>query len=229
MAAIDIRDRLQAHLESWVGAWPPPTSGVHVVAHDARLEPTWDGAIRPLVGVGNGSGIVLSVRPDAAGAVRTAVAGGLDDPDLGDRLGDILRVGPAGFGSGVFRASGDIDPNIEGVGEWSDTQLADFPDWLAPFNGPRLVVRDHDGTVIAGVGIKAHDDIGHELSVVTDEAARGRGLARRLVATASRRILADGRVPVYLHARDNVASARVADAVGFRDHGWSVYGLWPAG
>lgn len=202
---------------------------MHVVAHDARLEPTWDGTIRPLIGVGNGSGVVLSVRPDAAVAVRAAVAGGLDDPDLGNRLADIFDVGRSTFGAGVFRASGDIDTSIEGIGEWSDTQLPDFPDWLAPFNGPRLVVRDDDGTVVAGVGIKVHDEYGHELSVVTDEAARGRGFARRLVATAARRVLAEGRVPVYLHERSNVASARVADAVGFHDDGWSVYGLWPTG
>ena len=34
---------------------------------------------------------------------------------------------------------------------------------------------------VAGVGIKVHDDVGRELAVVTDEAARGHGLARRLV------------------------------------------------
>jgi predicted GNAT family acetyltransferase len=84
-----------------------------------------------------------------------------------------------------------------------------------------------DGRPVAGVGIKVHDRLGRELSVVTDEAARGRGLARRLVATAARRILADGCVPTYLHAPDNAASARVAEQVGFADHGWTVHGLWP--
>jgi GNAT superfamily N-acetyltransferase len=228
MPAIDISERLRRHLGSWVGEWPPPPSGVRVVAHDARLRPTWDGTVRPLLGVGDGSGVVLSVRPDAADAVRDAVAAGLDDPGLGLRLGEILGVGPARFGSGVFRASGDIDPTIDALGEWAATQRSDLPEWLAPFNGPRLVVRD-GGHIVAGVGIKIHDEFGHELSVVTDEAARGRGFARRLVATAARQVLADGRVPVYLHERSNAASAHVADAVGFRDEGWSVFGLWPSG
>jgi predicted GNAT family acetyltransferase len=98
---------------------------------------------------------------------------------------------------------------------------------LAPFNGPRLVAFDDDGRPIAGVGIKVHDRFGRELAVVTDEGARGRGLARRLVATAARRVLADGAVPTYLHAPDNAASARVAEAVGFADRGWTVHGLWP--
>ena len=79
------------------------------------------------------------------------------------------------------------------------------------------------------VGIKVHDRHGHELAVVTDEAARGTGVARRLVATAARRVIDGGAVPTYLHAPDNVASARVADAVGFADEGWTVHGLWPRG
>ncbi len=88
---------------------------------------------------------------------------------------------------------------------------------------------DDHGRVIAGVGIKVHDQYGQELSVVTEEAARGLGLARRLVATAARRILTEGSVPTYLHAPDNTASARVAEAVGFPDRGGKVYGLWPRG
>jgi len=47
------------------------------------------------------------------------------------------------------------------------------------------------------------------------------------VATAARRILDEGGVPTYLHQPSNMASARVADAVGFRDRDWTVHGLWP--
>ena len=67
---------------------------------------------------------------------------------------------------------------------------------------------------------KQHDLWGHELAVVTEEALRGRGIARRLVAQAARRVLSDGAVPTYLHAFDNAASARVAEAAGFADRGW---------
>ena len=154
--------------------------------------------------------------------------GGADRrPDLGDRLGEILGVGPARFGTGVFRTTATVDPDIEDLGEWHAHQTSDLPDWLAPFNGPRLVARDDDGRIVAGVGIKIHDEFGHELAVVTDPAAEGRGLARRLVATAARRVLADGAVPTYLHQESNVASAHVAEAVGFGDRGWTVHGLWP--
>ena len=78
---------------------------------------------------------------------------------------------------------------------------------------------------LAGVGIKRHDQYGHELSVGTEPEARGRGLARRLVAQAARRVLDEGAVPTYQHAFDNVASARVAQAAGFPDRGWTSMGV----
>jgi predicted GNAT family acetyltransferase len=73
--------------------------------------------------------------------------------------------------------------------------------------------------------VKRHDDLGREVAVATEDAWRGRGLARALVARAARRILADGGVPIYLHGPANVASARVAEVSGFPDRGWSILGL----
>ncbi|HUS43276.1 MAG TPA: GNAT family N-acetyltransferase [Ilumatobacteraceae bacterium] len=220
-------DRLTLHLRSWVGEWPPPSAGVHVVGDPARLEPTWDGALRPLQGVSNGAGTVISVPPAAADAVRRAIGNDLVRPGLGDELGSILGVGPSAFGAGIFRTTDRVDPELADLGEWFEDHTDELPDWLAPFNGPRLVAHGDAGRPIAGVGIKVHDDYGQELSVVTEEEARGLGYARRLVATAARRVLDEGLVPTYLHAPDNTASARVAESVGFADRGWKVYGLWP--
>ncbi|MFT4658937.1 MAG: GNAT superfamily N-acetyltransferase [Candidatus Aldehydirespiratoraceae bacterium] len=220
------KQRLQQHLQSWVGEWPPPGVGVHVVGDVARMEPTWDGSMKLLQGVGNGVGTVISVPPDAVAAVSTALLDGMERDGLGDELGAILGVGPARFGSGIFRTTAQVNPEIDDVGQWFDQQEDGLPEWLAPFNGLRLVVFDDGGMPIAGVGIKVHDGIGQELAVVTEEAAQGQGLARRLVATAARRVLADGGVPTYLHAPSNHASARVAEAVGFSDEGWTVHGLW---
>jgi predicted GNAT family acetyltransferase len=50
-------------------------------------------------------------------------------------------------------------------------------------------------------------------------------LARRLVAQAARRVVDGGMVATYLHDPANTASARVAEAAGFPDHGWTVIGL----
>ncbi len=200
-----------------------------MIGDPARLEPTWDGSIRLLLGVGNGTGTVIAVPPTAVDAVSAALASGLDRPGLGDELGAILGQGPAQFGTGVFRSTTHVNPALADLGEWFDEQTDELPEWLAPFNGARLVARDDHGRPIAGVGIKVHDRYGAELAVVTDPAAEGRGLARRLVATAARRVLRDGAIPTYLHQPGNLASARVAEAVGFIDHGWTVHGLWSAG
>lgn len=183
--------------------------------------------MRLLQGVGNGVGTVIAVPPDAVAAVSSVLSGGMERDGLGNEIGAILDVGPASFGAGVFRTASQVNEDIEDVGQWFEQQEDGLPAWLAPFNGPRLVAFDDDGTPVAGVGIKVHDRIGHELAVVTEEAAQGHGLARRLVATAARRVLANGGVPTYLHAPSNLASARVAEAVGFSDEGWTVHGLWP--
>lgn len=221
--------RLELHLRAWAGAWPAPSEGLNVVGDPARLEPTWDGSVRKLQGVGDGRSTVIAVPPNAVGAVADAIGDDLARVGLGDELGEILGVGPAAFGAGVFRTTSQVDDSIDDLGDWFERQTPELPDWLVPFNGPRLVAFDDDGRPVAGVGIKIHDRYGQELSVVTEEAARGRGVARRLVATAARRVLAEGAVPTYLHAPDNTASARVADAVGFADRGWTVWGLWPRG
>ncbi len=222
-----IGHELTLHLRSWVGAWPPPPGGVDVVGDPSRLEPTWDGVVRPLQGVSDGSGTVIAVAPDAADAVRAAIGNDLSRSGLGNDLGAILGVGPSAFGAGVFRTTDRVAPDIADLGVWFEQQTDELPEWLAPFNGPRLVAYSDVGQPIAGVGIKVHDEHGQELSVVTDAEARGLGYARRLVATAARRVLDEGSVPTYLHAPDNAASASVANAVGFVDRGWRVYGLWP--
>ncbi len=216
---------LQAHLASWVGTWPPPAPGVTVVGDPARAEPTWDGAVRPLQGVGDGVGTVIAVPPARVSAVRDIIDGDLSQPGLGARLAPLLGMEQAVFGTGVFRWTHQVAP-LADTGVWMAPDDQRMPDWLRPFNGPVLVALDHVGRYIAGVGIKRHDAFGQEIAVVTTPAARGRGLARRLVATAARRILAEGNVPVYLHQRSNIASARVADAAGFPDRGWTVHGLW---
>lgn len=111
------------------------------------------------------------------------------------------------------------------AGTWHDADGPDVPDWLRPFGGQVLLTHDDDGQWLAGVGIKRHDRHGHELAVVTQPAANGRGLARRLVAQAARHVLDHGTIPTYMHDPANLASARVAVAAGFTDAGWTSFGL----
>ncbi len=217
---------LQEHLKRWVGEWPPGAA-LRVIGDPTRDKTTWDGVVRPLLGVGDGLRTVIAVPPSAVEEVRAVIGTDLNDPDLGARLAPLLGMEHAVFGTGVFRWT-HLPAPVPEVGTWIEAGARDgrLPEWLLPFNGRRLIAVDRRGAYVAGVGIKVHDDFGQEVAVVTTPAARGQGLARRLVVTAARRILAEGGVPVYLHQRSNAASAHVADASGFPDRGWTIHGLW---
>jgi GNAT superfamily N-acetyltransferase len=219
----DFPDRLVAHLKSWLGAWPP-AEPVHVVGWARRDEPGWDGKRYPLAGVGRDGAAVLSVSPAVAEAVAAAGRGSSSVGRLAARLPALVGRPGHHFGAGVFRWS-TSPVALPDAGEWVDPSDPRLPEWMGPFNGPVLVAWDAEGGFAAGVGRKRHDDFGQELAVATDSRHQGRGLARRLVAQAARRVLDEGAVPTYLHAPDNVASARVAEAAGFPDLGFAVYGL----
>jgi GNAT superfamily N-acetyltransferase len=182
-------------LQEWLGAWPP-TLEREIVPWALRDAPGWDGKVRPVQGVSDGSRWMISVSP-------TRSTDGI------------------GLFEGVFRWT-ETPAALEEAGQWLPRTDPVVPTWLRPFNGDVLVELDDDGTYLAGVGLKRHLPSGWELSVGTEEAARGRGLARRLVATAARYCLDHGAVPIYLHADDNVASAKAAVAAGFPDQGWRV-------
>lgn len=210
----DPAERLSAHLRHQLGAWPP--RGVQIATSAARTEPGWDGLVRPFTGVRTPEGTLLSVAPALVEQVRELAAGCATLGEARPLLEPVLG-GP--LGEAAFRWC-EEPAELEPLGEWRPVDDPVLPDWLLPFGGDALVVIDDDGAYLAGVGLKRHDADAWEIAVGTDERARGQGLARRLVATAARWVLDQGRVPLYLHALDNTASARVADAAGFPDRGW---------
>lgn len=214
--------RLLAHLATWLGAWPEGgPDGVVVVESEQRATAGWDGEVRSMAGVVTPSGAVVSVPPGKGRAVRAL---GDDLDAVGTGIAELLARPGARFGRGVLRWSHAPTPGAD-AGVWLDREDGRVPAWLHPFNGDVLVALVDD-EVAAGVGRKQHDRSGHELAVVTEEAHRGRGLAAALVSQAARRVLDDGAVPTYLHARDNLASAATAVRSGFPDEGWEILGLF---
>jgi GNAT superfamily N-acetyltransferase len=216
-------DRLTLHLSSWLGQWPGRRPGLDVVGSTQRLRPGWDGRVHPVLGVRTPGSGVLSVPPDQLAALAPLA-------DLGpDQL---LAALPAALGKpnavvyqGVFRWSA-TPAELPDAGIWVPADDPVVPAWLRVFGGEVLLALDPaTGAYLAGVGIKRHDRYGRELSVGTEPAARGQGLARRLVAQAARRVIADGAVATYLHDPANLASARVAAAAGFPDLGWKIIGV----
>lgn len=230
--------RLLHHLVTRLGQWPSGKLPLMVVGSPRRTEPGWDGQIHPVVGVVSPTGGVLSVSPDLTRPVRQLVKREL--PEKG--LGGVLAGLPAAVGlsdhvcyRAVFRWTVDPAP-LPDAGVWLPADDPVVPAWLRPFGLPDsaggtsdvLIARDPDtGAYLAGVGLKRHDQYGHELAVGTAPAARGRGLARRLVAQAARRVLESGAVVTYQHDPANELSARVADAAGLPDRGWTSFGVQP--
>lgn len=224
---------LLAHWGTWTGAAPaelavlgsagPAT--VVVVASDARTRPGWDGMPHAVTGIADPVGnAVVSVPPGYDERARALLAGDLDAlraalPVLLGTPEHVVYRGVCRWG--VCVPSADVLPD---AGEWLSAEDPRVPPWLKPFGGDVLMVLDDD-VYVAGVGLKRHDMHGQEISVGTETAARGRGLARRLVAQAARTLLAGGVVPTYLHDPANIASARVADAAGFPDRGWTALGI----
>jgi GNAT superfamily N-acetyltransferase len=214
-----VADRLTGHLRHQLGAWPPP-GGVLVTTSEERTRPGWDGMVRAVAGAATPEGVVLSV-PEEAVAPLQAV--GNDLAAVERALPDVLARPGGRLVRSILRWT-DSPAALEPLGEEVDADDPRVPDWLRPFGGDVLVALDGSGRYLAGVGRKRHDRWCTELAVGTDPAARSGGLARRLVATAARTVLDEGKVPTYQHDPDNVASAHVADAVGFDDRG--LRGIW---
>ncbi|WP_432825230.1 GNAT family N-acetyltransferase [Dactylosporangium sp. CA-092794] len=219
---------LERFLRAWLGDWPPPQTLV-VVGSPRREQPRWDGGEQRALGVTDAAGRgVLSVPPACRDAVAALVAG-LDpaqaEAALAERLPALVGRPEQHFFAGIFRWS-EAPAGLPDAGAWEPSDGPGLPDWLRPFPGEVLVAREPGtGEYLAGVGLKPHDPTGIEISVGTEERARGQGLARRLVARAARRIVAAGAVPTYLHEPANTASAHVAVAAGFPDLGWKVHAL----
>ncbi len=215
--------RLEAHLRAHLGAWP--AEGVSAVGSEARNRPAWDGARIPGVVVRSPAGTaVISVRPGSVEAVRPLVPA-VAQADFPARLAATL--GAPGKVSPWLPMRWSVDPaGLEDIGEWVEPTHPVLPGWLRAFPGPVLLARDESGAYLGGVGMKPHTEFGHEIAVGTDERMRGRGVARRLVAQAARAALDHGLVPLYVHAPDNLPSARVADAAGFPDRGWRLLVVW---
>jgi GNAT superfamily N-acetyltransferase len=213
--------RLRDFLVAYLGDWPDKDR-LTVVGTPIRRQPGWDGRVTDVVGVSDdGGGGVLSVPADAEAAVREVVR---TWDDVRSELPKAMGRPTARVYSGTFRWT--VKPaDLPDAGEWVPTEDPRVPEWLKPFGGKTLIAWDDRGAYAAGVGIKRHNAAGLEISVGTEAGHRGKGLASRLVAQASRWILAAGAVPIYLHDPQNVGSDKTALKAGFRDEGWKIIGM----
>jgi GNAT superfamily N-acetyltransferase len=227
----EIEARLNRFLHSRLGTWPP-TAPMVLNPCPLRDEPGWDGSIRPFVGIESPLGTVISFSPtlfpQAVELDPVQVEDELGTSDAYITLPKMFGRPEMHFGRGVFRYV-ETPADLPEIGTWMPHDDEHIPAWLEPFNGDLLIALDDEGRYAAGVGLKQHNEHGYEISVGTDPAHRGKGLAKMLVAQAARKILERGAIPMYLHGDHNAASARVADAAGFPDRGWHIIELRAGG
>ena len=217
----ELAGRIALHLGHRLGAWPPERP-IHVVGSMLRTRPEWDGVVRPVLGVATEHAMVLSVPPDVVSDVDALAQKGFET--LSEGVGKLFGRPRLGLGVNDFRYLARL-VDLEPLGEWVEVDDPRLPTWLRPFNGGILIVCDERDRYMAGVGLKLHDALASEIAVGTEPEFRGRGLARRLVATAARHLASSGATATYEHVRTNDPSAAVAVAAGFSDDGWTIVHL----
>jgi RimJ/RimL family protein N-acetyltransferase len=90
---------------------------------------------------------------------------------------------------------------------------------LTRYPGGVYAFCDEQGQILSRAGIRAESALVWEIGVRTErEHLRGRGLAKAVVSAATEAVLATGRVPLYIHSATNLASQKVALALGYQHY-----------
>ncbi len=176
-----------------------------VVAHQRLLEPLH----RLLAGRSVGSLFEASALEQLTRLVRGVFPGASISP--GGALLIARFAAPETFRP--FR--GPESAHVRRLDEHTLANLA----LLSRYSGGIYALCGAQGQIVsrAGVHDESHDVA--EIGVRTEiEALRGRGLAKIVVTAATEAILAEGRVPLYVHSATNVASQKVALALGYQHY-----------
>jgi hypothetical protein len=207
----------------------PPTlarrGGVHLLSESRRGLPVWHGFTMPIVGLSFAPGAVVACRPDLMNRLRSELGSdvhksSLDGPALRRLWRAVARCAPNAFTlAGDFRAASASTfvptPTMERAVLLEDDDATALH-LRTRFDGAIFGVRGPHGRLVSWAAIKVKSEQVWELAVATESDYRGRGYARDVVAAAARYTLDAGRLPIYIHDRDNATSAFVARAVGFQ-------------
>jgi hypothetical protein len=199
--------------------------GIHVLSESRRGLPAWHGFTMPIVGLSFAAGVVIACRPDLIDALRAELGSdvrltSLDGPAFRRLWRAIQRVTPNAFTlAGDLRAADASTFAPPLTISRAEFILEDDPVALhlrTRFDGAIFGVRAPRGRLVSWTALKLKSDRVWELAVATEADYRGRGYARDTVAAATRYTLDQGRLPIYIHDRDNSTSAFVARAVGYQ-------------
>ena len=196
--------------------------GIHVVPSERRDRPGWGGYTVPLLAISTNSGGVVSSRPDLVQSVRGAMAAFTATQPMGEveftALRDVARKAiPYAYNLSGYVLFVDQDRFRPQSSRAERLAKADpiGADLRRRFDGEIFVTRNSRGQISSWAAIKIKSDDIWEIAVVTEAPYRGQGLAKEVVSAATDYILDHGRLALYVHDRDNVASARVCRALGY--------------
>jgi len=199
--------------------------GVHLVQEPGRGLPAWHGFTMPIVGLSFAPGAVIACRPDLVEKLRAELGSDAHQPYLDGAAFRRLWRAIARCAPNAFTLAGDLravsastfapTPTMQRAELMSDDDTAALH-LRTRFDGAIFGVRGPRGRLVSWAAIKLKSDAVWELAVATEADYRGRGYARDVVAAATGYTLENGRLPIYIHDRDNGTSAFVARAVGFQ-------------
>jgi GNAT superfamily N-acetyltransferase len=205
--------------------------GVHLIAVRSRSLPGWHGYTLPIIGLSFSTGAVLACRPDLVERLATEMGSdrhleSLDAAALRRLLRSVRRLLPHAFTLGGDLRAADAESVIARpkLAELIPREDAAALHLRNRFDGEVFGVRGPRKRVISWAALKLKSDTVWEIAVATEADYRGRGYARDVVAAAARYALEQGKIPIYVHDRDNSTSAFVARAVGFHIYAEIVLG-----
>jgi RimJ/RimL family protein N-acetyltransferase len=207
----------------------PPTlarrGGVHLLSAPQRGLPAWHGFTMPIVGLSFAQGAVVAARPDLVDALRRELGSDvhlpyLDGPAFRRLWRAVQRCTP-----NAFTLAGDF--RVADASTYSPSPSTARAEHLAEddaaalhlrtrFDGEIFGVRGPRGRLVSWAALKHKSEAVWEIAVATEADYRGRGYARDVVSAAARFTLEQGRLPIYIHDRDNSTSGFVARAIGFQ-------------
>jgi GNAT superfamily N-acetyltransferase len=200
-------------------------AGIHVIPSERRTRPGWGGYTIPILALSTPGGGVVSVRPDLVDRARAQLAVLTAGRPIGAgefaRLQQISRATiPYAYslsGYVLYTDAGHFRPRPSRARliERTDVRGADL---RRRFDGEIFAVYGIRGEIASWSAIKRKSDDVWEIAVVTEAAYRGQGLAKEVVSAATAHILEQGRIALYVHDRNNQASARVCRTLGYVEY-----------
>jgi GNAT superfamily N-acetyltransferase len=178
----------------------------------------------PIVALSFAQGAVIACRPDLVDKLRAELGSDvrqryLDGPAFRRLWRAVQRTTPNAFTlAGDLRAADAstlvVPQSIERA-EYIPAEDAAALHLRTRFDGAIFGVRGPHGRIVSWAALKLKSAHVWEIAVATEADYRGRGYARDVVAAAARHTIEQGRLPVYIHDRDNSTSGFVARATGF--------------